>query len=143
MAVASGAIRGVCPAVRPPGGISPTTALIALPRLVGLMSASGRVQAVTDASFAQFTASGLALVDFSAEWCPPCKRMDPLVEQLAQELPGVAVGRLDVDANPRTAAAQGVLGMPTFIVYKDGRKVDQVVGAVPKPRLAEAVRRHL
>jgi thioredoxin 1 len=110
---------------------------------VSAAPSAGRVQPVTDASFAQFTASGLALVDFSAEWCPPCRRMDPLVEQLAGEMPQVAFGRLDVDANPRTAASQGVLGMPTFILYKDGRKVGQVVGAVPKPRLAEAVLRHL
>lgn len=103
----------------------------------------GHVQPVTDATFPAFTASGVALVDFSADWCPPCKRMDPVVEQLAHEMPQVAVGRLDVDANPQARVASGVMSMPTFIVYKDGRRVDQVVGAVPKERLAAVLRRHL
>ena len=101
------------------------------------------VHAVSDASFAQFTASGLVLVDFSADWCPPCTRMEPLVELLAQEMPQVAVGRLDVDANPRSRAATGVMSLPTFVVYKDGRRVDQVVGAVPKDRLVSLLRRQL
>lgn len=103
----------------------------------------GHVQPVTDASFRDFTQrKGLALVDFSAEWCPPCKRMDPLVEQLAHEMPDVAVGRLDVDSNPGTRVASGVMSMPTFQVFKDGRQVDQVVGAVPKHHLAAVLARH-
>lgn len=103
---------------------------------------AGHVQPVDDAGFRPFVSQGLMLLDFSAEWCPPCKRMDPLVEQLAHEMPEVAVGRLDVDASPATAAQEGVMSMPTFIVYKDGRKVEQVVGAVPKDRLAALLRRH-
>lgn len=97
---------------------------------------AGSVQPVTDASFPAFTAQGLVLVDFAADWCPPCRRMDPIVEELARERPDVAVGRLDVDASPATAARLGVLSMPTFMAFRDGRKVGQAVGAVPKARLA-------
>ena len=102
------------------------------------------VAKVTDADFAPFIAQkGVVLVDFGADWCPPCRRTDPYVEQLAQEMPQARFGKVDCDASPATAAANGVMGMPTFMVFKDGRKVEQIVGAVPKAALAEAVRRHL
>lgn len=102
------------------------------------------VAAVTDSDFQTFTSQkGVVLLDFGAEWCPPCKRMDPVIEQLAAELPTVRVGKVDCDRSPTTAASNGVMGMPTFMVFKDGRKVDQIVGAVAKPVLAAALRRHL
>jgi len=102
------------------------------------------VATVTDADFQAFTAQkGVVLLDFGAEWCPPCKRMDPIIGQLSTELPQVRVGKVDCDRSPGTAAANGVMGMPTFMVYKDGRKVDQIVGAVPKPALLAALKRHL
>ena len=98
------------------------------------------VRDLDDATYDDFRSQpGTALIDFTAAWCPPCRRMDPLVEELARELPGVRVGRVDVDRNPATAAREGVQGMPTFLVYRDGRKVGHVVGAVPKARLAAAV----
>lgn len=63
-------------------------------------------------------------------------------QQLAAENPQVRFGRLDVDRSPTTAAREGVMGMPTFLVFRDGRKVGQVVGAVPKHTLAAAVAGH-
>ncbi len=70
------------------------------------------------------------LVDFWAEWCPPCKAMDPILDQLSAELAGkVKIVKLDVDGNPSTVVKYNVRAMPTLIVFKDGEPVDFKVGA--------------
>jgi thioredoxin 1 len=70
------------------------------------------------------------LVDFWAEWCPPCKAMDPVLDDLSCELAGkVKIVKLDVDANPGITARFNVRSMPTLIVFKDGEPVDYKVGA--------------
>jgi len=74
-------------------------------------------------------ADGPVLVDFSADWCPPCRMMDPVVDELATTLAGqLAVGRLDVDRHPEMGARFGVLSMPTLILFAGGRPVDRLVG---------------
>ena len=75
------------------------------------------------------------LVDFTAAWCPPCRVMKPVLAELADERDDLRVVQLDVDADQRTAAEYGVLSMPTFILFKDGREVQRLVGARPKRRL--------
>ena len=75
-------------------------------------------------------ASETVLVDFWAEWCPPCKAMDPVLDDLSRELAGrVKIVKLDVDANPGITARFNVRSMPTPIVFKDGEPVDYKVGA--------------
>lgn len=70
------------------------------------------------------------LVDFWAEWCAPCKAMDPILDQLSEELAGkVKIVKLDVDSNPSTTVKYNVRAMPTLIVFKDGEPVDYKVGA--------------
>jgi thioredoxin 1 len=70
------------------------------------------------------------LVDFWAEWCPPCKAMDPILDQLSVELAGkVKIVKLDVDSNPSTTVRYNVRAMPTLIVFKNGEPVDYKVGA--------------
>ncbi|MGV3492183.1 MAG: thioredoxin [Devosia sp.] len=70
------------------------------------------------------------LVDFWAEWCPPCKAMDPILEDLSTELAGkVKIVKLDVDGNPGTTVKYNVRAMPTLIVFKNGQPVDYKVGA--------------
>ena len=76
------------------------------------------------------------LVDFTAAWCPPCRVMKPVLAELAAERPERGIVQLDVDEHQRTAAAYGVLSMPTFLLFRDGRPVLQLVGARPKARLA-------
>ncbi|HUR61879.1 MAG TPA: thioredoxin [Candidatus Thermoplasmatota archaeon] len=100
------------------------------------------VATVTDASFKQFTGQqGLVLVDFWAPWCGPCKRIGPVVEQLATEMPNVKFGKLNTDENQMTAVQNNVMSIPTLIVYKNGQKVDQIVGAVPKEMLVASLKK--
>lgn len=93
---------------------------------------------VTDATFeADVLKSELpVLVDFWAEWCAPCRRLAPKVKELAEEFDQkLRVVKLDVDANPRTAAQMQVRAMPTLLVIKNGAVVGQLVGDVPKDRI--------
>ena len=88
--------------------------------------------------------SGLAMVDFWAVWCGPCQVIAPVVEQLAQEYEGrLKVGKIDVDTNPATAMRYGVRSIPSVLMFKDGKHVETVVGAVPKAQLVERIEHHL
>jgi thioredoxin 1 len=74
------------------------------------------------------------LVDFWAEWCGPCRMMGPTVDQVATDYNGkVKVGKLDVDSNQNTAARYGIRGIPSLLLFKGGKVVDQKVGAIGKP----------
>lgn len=98
---------------------------------------------VSDATFANLILQPgkIALVDFGAEWCPPCKTMSTVVDLIAEEFQHKAiVGTLDVDTNPITTASFGVRNLPTFLFFKDGKLVDRLVGAVPKSVLEQKIR---
>lgn len=87
--------------------------------------------------------AGLAVVDFWATWCAPCRMIAPMVEQLATEYAGKAkVAKLDVDNNQKTAMRFNVRSIPTILFFKDGKLVDQVVGAVPRPALEAKFKQH-
>ena len=80
------------------------------------------------------------LVDFWAEWCGPCKMIAPTVHEMAVEYDGqLNVGKVDVDSNPNIAMKYGVRSIPALIFFKDGKPVDQIVGAVPKGVLQKKV----
>ena len=89
-------------------------------------------------------AEGPVLVDFWAEWCPPCRMIAPSIEALATAYSGRAkVGKLNVDENPAVAQTFGIRSIPTLLVFKGGRVVDQQIGAVPQPRIAAMIEQQL
>lgn len=84
------------------------------------------------------------LVDFWATWCGPCKMIAPIVEELATEYNGkMKFGKLDVDANPQVSMQFGIRSIPTLLVFKGGKVVDQIVGAMPKRSLVEKITPHM
>src|SRR5688500_6569321 len=81
------------------------------------------------------------LVDFYADWCGPCEVMAPVLDDMARARAGqLLVGKLDTDRNPDTAARFGIRGIPTIILFRDGKEAARLVGAQPKSRLEELVR---
>src|SRR4030042_4392509 len=108
--------------------------------------ASDKVKEISDGNFGDevIKSDKLTLVDFWAPWCMPCKAIAPVIEELASTYDGkVKFTKLNVDDNPMTASSYGVRGIPTIILYKDGKVVDQVVGAVPRAELEKTIGKSL
>lgn len=101
---------------------------------------------ITDANFSHEVEqhSGLVVVDFGADWCPPCRLIEPIMSALAEEYAGrVKILAFDVDANPQTAARYGVRNLPTLLFFKNGEVVDKIVGAVPRRTIEQRISQQL
>jgi thioredoxin 1 len=101
---------------------------------------------VTDDSFQKevLDSEVPTFVDFWASWCGPCRMIGPVFEELSNEYAGkVKFAKVNVDENPKTPSNYGVRGIPTLIMFKGGKAVDQIVGAVPKSQLDGAVKKVL
>ncbi|HET8683628.1 MAG TPA: thioredoxin [Micromonosporaceae bacterium] len=102
----------------------------------------GATKAVTDATFVTdvLHADKPVLVDFWAEWCAPCRKVEPLLEEIASEMAGkVEIVKLNIDENPETARAYRVMSVPTLTVFKGGQPVSSVAGARPKGDLVRLI----
>ena len=104
---------------------------------------AGNVMELGDAEFQRevLESKQPVLVDFTAAWCAPCRAIAPVIEALATEYEGrMKVAKLDVDKHQETAQQYGIRAMPTLLLFKEGKVVKQIVGAVPRAKLEEAVR---
>ncbi len=102
--------------------------------------------AVQDASFkAEVIDSGVpVLVDFWATWCAPCRAIAPALEELATQYKGkVKIAKVDVDESQQVAQQYGIRSIPTLLLFKGGKVVDQLVGAMPKAKLEDAIKKHV
>jgi len=107
---------------------------------------SKNVTKITDANFKTevLDSTTPVLVDFSANWCGPCRAIAPIIDEVAEEYSGkVKFGKLDVDENQETAQQYKVFSIPTLLIFKDGQVVGQSVGLVPKKKIIELISRVL
>ena len=118
--------------------------------LKGEKSANGREKVerkpvqISDKEFDGFVSSNrIVVVDCYADWCMPCRMVAPIMEELAKEMEGVAFAKLNVDYNQSTAMKFGIMSIPTILIFKEGKLVDQIVGALPKKALGDRIERAL
>lgn len=98
------------------------------------------VKKISQNEFEQVKASKLAIIDFSANWCGPCKMLAPVLEEVSEEFAGkVDFYNVDVDENPDLAKQYSIMNIPALVVLKDGEKADMLVGFAPKEKLTEYI----
>jgi thioredoxin 1 len=103
------------------------------------------VKEVTDETFEAdvLQAEGPVVVDFWAPWCGPCRAVAPILEQLAEEKPGISFTKVNIDDNPNYASRYGVLSIPTVILFENGEPQDTIIGARPRAYFEKSWQRWL
>nr|WP_302686964.1 thioredoxin [uncultured Romboutsia sp.] len=98
------------------------------------------VEIINESKFTNEISEGVVVVDFFATWCGPCKMLSPIIDSLAEEMKGsVKFIKVDADESVNILQDQGVAGLPTIAIFKDGQKQDMIVGFSPKEILAEKI----
>jgi thioredoxin 1 len=98
------------------------------------------VTELTTQTFPSTIAKGATIVDFWAPWCGPCRMMAPIFEEVSKEFPKVTFAKINVDDANDIAASNDVMSIPTLILYKDGKEVTRLTGALPKEELVDALK---
>jgi len=102
------------------------------------------VPELTNGEFEAFITGGVVLIDFFAEWCMPCMMMSPIIEDLNEEFSEKAkIGKVNVEDNHELSQKYGIQSIPHFIVFKDGKIVEELSGSRTQPELSEIVKKHL
>jgi thioredoxin 1 len=105
------------------------------------------VESVTELSekeFSNFIKKGIVLIDFFAEWCMPCVMMAPILEDVAKELKNkVKIGKVNVSDNQSLAGKYDVSSIPNLILFKDGKQIEQFIGAMSEDELVEKLKKHI
>ena len=101
---------------------------------------------ITDDSFENevIKSTGLVMVDFWAEWCGPCKMIAPVLEEISEEIKeNLCIKKLNIDENPNKPQEYGVRGIPTLILFKNGEKISEKIGVLPKSKIIEWVQENI
>jgi thioredoxin 1 len=98
---------------------------------------------LTTKEYNGFISKGKVVIDFWAEWCGPCKMLGPILEEISKELKDIKFGKLNVDDNEDIASNAEIRGIPTLVLYKDGKEVDRIVGFLPKDTLKHRIEKGL
>lgn len=101
------------------------------------------VKNLTSKNFGEFIKKDSAVIDFSAEWCGPCKLLSPIFEQLADEIKGIKFGKVNVDNESELAQKFGIMSVPTLLFFKNGKNVDRTIGFLPKNELIKKIQENL
>jgi len=101
------------------------------------------METLNDNNFDESISQGVAVVDFYADWCGPCKMMGPIFEETAGEVKGVKFFKLNVDEAKGTASKFGVMSIPTLIVFKNGEEVERLMGVQQKDQFIKTIKNHL
>ena len=95
---------------------------------------------LNEGNFESTIKSGVAVVDFWAPWCGPCKMMTPVIEKIASNNPDIVVAKVNVDEAPKVAQKYNIMSIPTIIIFKDGEPADQTIGVVSEKVIMEKVK---
>ena len=100
------------------------------------------VSELSEKEFPKFIKSGSVLVDFYADWCMPCKMMAPVIDELSGDFKGkIKFGKINIDENSDVAQKYGIMSIPNFILFRDGKQVHQFIGATPAEKFRENLKK--